>query len=103
MFFRDEWSLWNERGDPVLHIELRRWADVFVISPLDANTMGKIANGICDNLLTCVARAWDPKMPLLFAPAMNTMMFDHPLTKEHRKKFIDLGYHEIPCVEKIFL
>lgn len=35
----------------MLHIELRRWADLFVIAPLDANTLGKIANGICDNLL----------------------------------------------------
>lgn len=38
-------------SDPVLHIELRRWADLLVIAPLDANTLGKIANGICDNLL----------------------------------------------------
>lgn len=35
----------------MLHIELRRWADVLVIAPLDANTLGKIASGICDNLL----------------------------------------------------
>ena len=37
--------------DPVLHIELRRWADIMVIAPLDANTLAKISNGICDNLL----------------------------------------------------
>jgi phosphopantothenoylcysteine decarboxylase len=38
-------------GDPVLHIELRKWADVFVICPLSANTMAKFSNGICDNLI----------------------------------------------------
>jgi len=47
----DEWSSWKQRGDPVLHIDLRNWADVLLIAPLDANTMAKIANGICDNLL----------------------------------------------------
>ena len=42
---------WQKRGDPVFHIDLRRWADVMVIAPLDANTMAKLACGICDNLL----------------------------------------------------
>lgn len=40
----DEWSTWSGRGDPVLHIELNRWADVLVLAPLDANSMAKIAN-----------------------------------------------------------
>lgn len=43
--------MWNNIGDPVLHIELRNWADALLIAPLDANTMAKISNGICDNLL----------------------------------------------------
>lgn len=43
--------MWKTRSDPVLHIELRRWANMFIIAPLDANTLGKIASGICDNLL----------------------------------------------------
>ncbi|XP_060709623.1 phosphopantothenoylcysteine decarboxylase isoform X4 [Hemiscyllium ocellatum] len=47
----DEWEMWKQRSDPVLHIDLRRWADLMVIAPLDANTLGKIATGICDNLL----------------------------------------------------
>ena len=42
---------WTSMKDPVLHIELRRWADVMVIAPLDANTLAKISSGICDNLL----------------------------------------------------
>ncbi|KAA8542187.1 hypothetical protein F0562_023339 [Nyssa sinensis] len=55
----DEWSTWTKIGDNVLHIELRRWADIMVIAPLSANTLGKIAGGLCDNLLTCIVRAWD--------------------------------------------
>lgn len=47
----EEWSMWNAVGDPVLHIELRKWAHIGVILPLDANTLAKISNGICDNLL----------------------------------------------------
>lgn len=41
---QDEWELWNCRGDPVLHIELRKWADLLVIAPLDANSLAKISN-----------------------------------------------------------
>lgn len=40
----DEWKAWKNRGDPVIHIELAKWADLFVIAPLDANTLGKLAN-----------------------------------------------------------
>ena len=82
----DEWSSWQKRGDPVLHIKLRDWADLLLIAPLDANTLAKIAQGFCDNLLTCIVRAWDVKRPLVFCPAMNTHMYSHPFTDEHRKK-----------------
>jgi phosphopantothenoylcysteine decarboxylase len=72
-----------ERGDPVLHIELRRWADVLLIAPLDANTLAKLALGITDNCLTCVYRAWDVSRPVVLAPAMNTLMWEHPATTRH--------------------
>jgi phosphopantothenoylcysteine decarboxylase len=79
----DEWSAWKQKGDPVTHIELRKWADLLLIAPLDANTLAKIANGICDNLVTCVCRAWDiGKRPWLVAPAMNTLMWNHPFTSK---------------------
>ena len=67
-------------GDEVPHIELRRWADLLLIAPLDANTLGKLSAGLCDNCLTCVWRAWDPERPVVLAPAMNTLMWRHPLT-----------------------
>ncbi|KAG7522303.1 phosphopantothenoylcysteine decarboxylase [Solea senegalensis] len=97
---KDEWELWTQRSDPVLHIELRRWADLLVIAPLDANTLGKITNGICDNLLTCVVRAWDISRPLLFCPAMNTAMWQHPITAQQVSRLKEYGYVEIPCISK---
>lgn len=70
----------------VAHIELREWADVLIIAPLSANTLAKMANGICDNFLTCVVRAWDLNKPIIVAPAMNTHMWNNPFTMEHLAK-----------------
>ncbi|XP_023666962.1 phosphopantothenoylcysteine decarboxylase isoform X3 [Paramormyrops kingsleyae] len=92
--------MWTQRSDPVLHIELRRWADLMLIAPLDANTLAKIAGGICDNLLTCVVRAWDLCRPLLFCPAMNTAMWEHPITARQLDMLKDFGYVEVPCIVK---
>ncbi|XP_026543054.1 phosphopantothenoylcysteine decarboxylase [Notechis scutatus] len=96
----DEWELWKKRTDPVLHIELRRWADLMLVAPLDANTLAKIANGICDNLLTCIIRAWDVSKSLLFCPAMNTLMWEHPITARQVGQLKEFGYVEIPCIVK---
>lgn len=79
-----EWAVWNRVGDTVVHIALRRWADVFVVAPLSANTLSLLAHGGADGLLACVARAWDWARPLLVAPAMNTAMWDHPFTAQVR-------------------
>ena len=80
----DEWPGERyQRGDPVLHIDLRRWADVLLIAPLDANTLAKLALGLTDNCLTCVYRAWERSKPIVLAPAMNTLMWEHPLTARH--------------------
>jgi phosphopantothenoylcysteine decarboxylase len=75
-----------QRSDTVLHIELRRWAELLVIAPLDANTLAKLASGLADNCLTCVWRAWDLARPVLLAPAMNTLMWEHPMTSRHLRQ-----------------
>lgn len=119
----EEWVRPWKRGAGILHIELRRWADVLVIAPLSANTMAKVVGGFADNLLLSVIRAWDTtgiidplRLPssrteangtagavdggngevvsggsgsslpkrnkrILVAPAMNTAMWRHPITK----------------------
>jgi phosphopantothenoylcysteine decarboxylase len=98
----DEWPRSDgreryDRGNAVLHIELRRWADAFVIAPLDANTLAKLAVGLCDNCLTCVWRAWDLTKPVVLAPAMNTLMWEHPFTRRHlRAVAADFGAAHIP-------
>jgi phosphopantothenoylcysteine decarboxylase len=75
-----------QRGDPVLHIRLRRWADLLLIAPLDANTLAKLAGGLADNCLTCVWRAWEPSRPVVLVPAMNTLMWQHPATARHLRQ-----------------
>ena len=99
--FRDihEWS-WVRDGviddkwkkeDSVLHIQLRNESSALVIAPCSANTLAKISHGICDNLLTTVARAWDLNRPFIIAPAMNTHMWEHPVTREHLGKFVNFS------------
>ena len=75
---RDEWN----NTEHVLHIEAAKWCDALLIAPLSANTLAKIANGFCDNLLSSAVRAIGSK-PLILAPAMNTAMWENPLTKKH--------------------
>jgi len=96
----EDWKSWKSKGDKVLHIELRKWADGMIIAPLSANTLAKIANGLCDNLLTCIVRAWDFKKPLLLAPAMNTYMWKNPLTKKQLEICVDLGFTIVPPISK---
>lgn len=112
----DEWAVPWTRGAKILHIELRRWADLMVVAPLSANTLAKVVNGLCDNLLLSTFRAWDTsglldpphivqsgkrieelnkdwdgeimadggrrKRKIIVAPAMNTAMWFHPVTKK---------------------
>ena len=76
------------RGDPVLHIALRQWADLLIVAPLDANTLAKFALGLSDNFLTCVFRAWDFSRPVVLAPAMNTLMWQSPVTLRHLRQLL---------------
>lgn len=86
----DEWTGDRYGRDaPILHIALRRWADLLVVAPLDANTLGKFALGLADNLLTSLFRAWDFARPVVLAPAMNTLMWDSPVTLRHLRTLLD--------------
>jgi phosphopantothenoylcysteine synthetase/decarboxylase len=71
-------------GDEVLHIELTKWADMLVIAPLSARYLAKLANGLCDDLLTSVVRAWpsskESRKPLLLAPCLHNLIWAHPVT-----------------------
>lgn len=86
----DEWLSYTV-DDRVVHIELSQWADAFVIAPCTANTLAKLANGLCDNLLTSCARAWDYKKKMIIAPAMNTQMYLSVFTERHTKVLKELG------------
>lgn len=86
----DEWAFdrWR-RDDPVLHIELRRWAELLVVAPLDANSLGKFALGLSDNCLSCLFRCWDFSRPVVLSPAMNTLMWDSPVTRRHLRLLLE--------------
>ncbi len=74
----------------VEHISLAKKADLFVIAPATANCIGKIANGICDDMLTTTIMA--TKKPVLFVPAMNSAMFENLIFQENVQKLEALGY-----------
>lgn len=70
----DEWESYRNE-QKVLHIDLVKWADVFLIAPATANTLTKIKLKLSDNLLTNCALAWNYEKPFIVAPAMNTQMW----------------------------
>jgi len=72
------------------HISLADEADIFVIAPASANTISKLATGVCDNLLTSIACAF--KNPIILAPAMNCNMWENPIIQENLEKLKCLGY-----------
>ena len=72
------------------HISYADEADIMIIAPASANTISKIANGICDNLLTSTVCAF--KKPIIIAPAMNCNMWENPIVQENIKKLSTLGY-----------
>lgn len=71
-FFTRNDGLWNS------HVDLGLWADLLLVAPATASTMGKMANGICDNLV--VTTYLSAKCPVMVAPAMDLDMFQHPST-----------------------
>lgn len=79
------------------HVMLGRWADVMVVAPLSCNTLAKMANGLCDNML--LATWLSATCPVVVAPAMDEDMWHHPATQENLKKLESFGNRIIP-VEK---
>ena len=82
---------------PIAHVDLATQADVILIAPATANTIGKIANGLADNLLTETVMA--AACPIIIAPAMNTGMWENPIVQENIKKLEKLGYHVVDAEE----
>ncbi len=81
------------------HIDIGKWADIFIIAPVTANTINKLSNGIADNLLTQVAIAY-PQTKLL-APAANTNMYQNPATQASLKMLKLMNYEIIEPVNKL--
>ena len=84
----EENDLWNN------HVELGLWADVMLIAPATANTLSKMTNGVCDNLV--LATYLSAKCPVYFAPAMDLDMYKHPSTKHSLKTLQNFGNFMIP-------
>jgi phosphopantothenoylcysteine decarboxylase/phosphopantothenate--cysteine ligase len=93
-YYKTDTGEWNN------HVDLGLWADLLIIAPATANTIGKMANGLCDNLLTAVYLS--AKCPVYFAPAMDLDMWKHESTqqnvaqlKSYHNIFIQPGYGEL--------
>jgi phosphopantothenoylcysteine decarboxylase / phosphopantothenate---cysteine ligase len=86
-FVKDKTGLWNN------HVDLGLWADAVVIAPASANTLGKMANGLCDNLLLAVYLS--ARCPVFIAPAMDLDMLVHGSVKSNFDKLKSFGNHFI--------
>lgn len=84
-FVRDKTGQWNN------HVELGLWADALVIAPASANTLARMANGLCDNLLLAVYLS--ARCPVFLAPAMDLDMLAHPATKRNLETLRQFGNH----------
>ncbi|RIK66649.1 MAG: phosphopantothenoylcysteine decarboxylase [Planctomycetota bacterium] len=89
--FTDLWHSENYH-DPQ-HLNLTERADMFVIAPATANTIGRIAGGLADDLVSTMVMSAD--CPVLLAPAMNTRMWQNPIVQANLKKLVSLGYRMV--------
>jgi phosphopantothenoylcysteine decarboxylase/phosphopantothenate--cysteine ligase len=90
-FTQSNTGTWNN------HVELGLWADLMVIAPLTANTLGKMANGLCDNLL--LATYLSARCPVMLAPAMDLDMWQHPAVMKNIDSVRSFGNVVIEPVE----
>lgn len=86
-FFSHRDGTWNS------HVDIGQWADLMIIAPATASTIGKMANGIADNML--VTTYLSMKAPVFVAPAMDLDMFAHPSTQQNLEKLRSFGNHII--------
>ncbi|MBP5366210.1 MAG: bifunctional phosphopantothenoylcysteine decarboxylase/phosphopantothenate--cysteine ligase CoaBC [Bacteroidales bacterium] len=90
-FFDPENGQWNS------HVSLGVWADAMIIAPATANTLGKMANGIADNLL--LTTYLSARCPVFVAPSMDLDMFAHPTTQDNLRQLAERGVHIIEPAE----
>ncbi|MGQ0551625.1 MAG: flavoprotein [Planctomycetota bacterium] len=97
-------SMWSATDPSIEHIRLARWPDVLALVPATADLIGKVAHGLADDLLTTVIMASHASVPIVFAPAMNTAMWENPLVQRNLALLaaVDGGrrYRLVPPVSK---
>ncbi len=76
------------------HVHLGRWADLLLIAPCTANTLAKMAHGLCDNMVQAIYLS--AACPVVFAPAMDEDMWMHPATRANLQQLASFGHHLIP-------
>lgn len=91
----------EEKPERINHIELAKEADLFLVAPASANMIGKLANGIADDLISTVALAIKPEVPKFIAPAMNTVMYQNPIVQKNINFLKEVGYQEISPRESL--
>ena len=85
----------------VRHISLAKKADLLLVAPASADVIGKLANGIADDMLTTVALALPGGIPRLIAPAMNTNMYENPIVRDNLRKLRQYGFEIIEPKEAL--
>lgn len=84
-------DLWKP-GEAMDHIDLARWADLAILAPGTANTINRLAAGLADDPVGTLFLAWElSQKPWWIAPAMNTVMLNHPVTQDSLKKLTEIG------------
>ena len=89
-------DFWNKKtGEWFNHVDLACWADLYLIAPVTANTLSKLASGGCDNMV--LATYLSAKCPVVIAPAMDLDMYAHPTTTANLKRLEQFGNHVVPA------
>ncbi len=103
-------SLWAGADPSIEHIRLARWPDVIAVAPATANTIGRLAHGLAEDLLSTVVLASRADVPVVIAPAMNTAMWENPLVRRNvealaavdggrRYRFVEPAEKTLACGE----